>query len=190
MGLFGLTLASAAAGPLTFSTSGTFSASTPASLYFQPNAAWSFSLTVASNPVVISSFPNVDTELTISNVMYSLNGSPVSVPGFRLFLYPLGSTTSGMFDVCMEGGCNYQISATGPQLYSGTEVSPTVLSGLFAETQLFVFTSQGSFTQQPSNVSIAGGASAAAEPASGVTSGIGLVGLFLTAVRISRLGLT
>jgi len=125
----------AGAATLTYSASGTFSATTPTTAYSAPNQTWAFSFQMETNPMLYGSQVGVFFNPVVSNFTYTLNGSPVPVTPDAL------AFDNGAFD----GGFGFSFalhptfialalnnqSGTGTQLYSGPESAPTMLTGTF-----------------------------------------------------------
>jgi hypothetical protein len=125
----------AAAGPLTFSVGGTFNADQPSSApYFEPAAAWSLTLTVASVPTVLNSgtSPSYSYFLTtFTNAVYTVGGSVVPIDGNQIIFY-----SSQMFAVCLDSACVHQLAFAGPRLFSGEVSRPTLSSGSYSATRV------------------------------------------------------
>ena len=167
--------ASAAGGTISIGGSGTFSASTPSSAFSGPNQPWNFSFLVNSNPVVSNVTLGSGFDAAFSNFSYLLNGSPLAItPTFVRFT---SSTNQGMFEICFIPACDPAsgggFSFVGPQMYSGSESAPTILTGGFTSTTFVVFFGRALFPQ--TNVTVQ--AANVPEPMTLSLMGAGLLGL-------------
>src|SRR5262249_21159713 len=144
--------ASAAAGTILISSGGTFNnPSTPSSAFSGPNEPWNFSFLVDSNPVVsnvtLGGFAGFDA--AFSNFSYLLNGSPVAIT--PTFIHFTSAANQGMFEICFIPACNPTtgggFSFVGPQMYSGSESAPTILTGNFTSTTFVVFFGRALYPQ-------------------------------------------
>jgi len=120
---------------------GTFSASTPGTTFSGPSQPWAFSYIVDSNsPVVSNVSAGQGFDPAYSNFSYSLNGAPVAVTPVEIRFF--NAATTGMFAICFVGSCGPTSSGlqfAGPQMYSGAESAPTILTGAFASTAFVVY---------------------------------------------------
>jgi hypothetical protein len=153
--------ASLSAGPITISDSGTFSGSTPTTTFSAPSETWSFAFTVASNPVVSNVIPNGTLggqfDVPFSGFTYSLNGSAVAVTPTEVTFF--SAALGGMFEVCLTSGCTDFLQFVGPQMYTGPQSAPTILTGLFtspANVCLLVVNSNSCDSAEKSTVQAAG----------------------------------
>lgn len=126
--------APAHADTISYTASGTFSASTPSSTFTGPSETWAFSFQADSNPVVLE-FGNGGFNFGFSDFTYFLNGSPVAItPTFIRFFSP---TNGGGFAICFNGttfqNCtdDFVTGFSAPALYTGPTSAPTLLPGAF-----------------------------------------------------------
>ena len=170
-----LFVAGASAAPILISGNGTFSASTPTRPFSGASETWAFSFLVDSDPVVSNVTLGQDFDVAFSNFSYDLNGSPVAItPAEIRFISNAGE---GMFLICFPSACGPTsggLALAGPQMYSGLESAPTILTGNFTSTAFDVFTGTVLYTQP--NVTVQALASAP-EPMTLPLMGAGLLGL-------------
>lgn len=128
--------APAHADTITYTSSGTFSASTPSSTFTGPSETWAFSFQADSNPVVLE-FGHGGFNFAFSDFTYFLNGSPVAItPTFIRFFSP---TNGAGFAICFNGtfpplsNCtdDFITGFSAPALYTGPTSAPTLLPGAF-----------------------------------------------------------
>lgn len=140
--------ASLSASTLTVSESGTFSGGVETSAFSAPDETWSFSFDVDSNPSVSNVSVGNWFDVAFTDFSYTLNGAPVTglgTPEITVFSAP-PMVTGGLFQICFQGlgtcsaafGPEYGLSLFGPQIYSGSESSPTILAGSYSPTVLDV----------------------------------------------------
>ena len=168
------------ASTLVVSSSGTFDAGTPSSAWTLANASWSFDFTVDSDPVVTLA----DSEgltVAVGSFSYLLNGSSVSTTpsSIRFFNSP---SSAGMFNLnFVDGGLDLDPTTGfeffGPQLFSGSTASPTIIPGVYTATgngffldDLFIQDLTGTIV----TVSLSTGAAETPEPATWVLTALGL----------------
>jgi len=167
--------ASAAGSTISISGSGTFSAVTPNSLFSGPGQPWSFSFLVNSNPAVSNVGAGSGFDAAFSNFSYLRNGSPVAIT--PTFIHFTSSAVQGMFEICFVSTCSPAsgggFSFVGPQMYSGAESAPTILTGSFPSTSFAVFLGTTLYSQ--ANVIVA--AAGVPEPVTLSLMGAGLLGL-------------
>ncbi len=126
---------SVSASPLAVSATGDFSSSTPASAFSQPGGSWSLSFDIASNPPVTNVATGSGFDVSYSDFVFSVNGSPVTTPVAAIRVF--NSSISGLFSVCFTAACPGNgipanaIVFEGTQAYSGSESSPTILAGVY-----------------------------------------------------------
>lgn len=125
------------AGIIEYSESGTFAASAPSSQYSGPGETWAFTFLANSNPVVIS-YGNGGFDFAFTQFSYWLNGSPVAIipSAIRFFT----AANGGGYFICLGPlQCGNGVFPNGlgtggftPQLYSGPNSAPTLLTGTFS----------------------------------------------------------
>jgi hypothetical protein len=174
--------------PLNFSMSGTFNAGTSVTPYFGPNETWSLSLSLDSNPAVVSDFIGQFTQVTISNVVYLVDGVETYAGDNSVFFYAT-PFYSGGFDICLDSNCSFGLAANvGVQMYSGpnSEASPTFAPAVYTTTVFDAYyfpVGQGTTIESPqTNIPVTISA-ATPEPSSVLLSLLGLVALSLLAVK-------
>ncbi len=144
---------------ITYSDSGTFSASTlsDALAFSGPSETWAFSFQADTQPAV-SDIGMGGFDFTFSDFSYSLNGSPVSItPTFiRFFSAPNG----GGFEICFNGttagSCTDALATPifpgSPQMYTGATSAPTLIPGGFTTGAFDVLVNANPFTQPNTTV--------------------------------------
>jgi hypothetical protein len=146
---------SAHASTISYSDSGTFTASTPSSTFSGPNETWAFGFQANSNPVVLE-FGNGGFDFAFSDFSYSLNGSPVAItPTFIRFFT---AANGGGFAICFSGttvasctnGLGTGFSPT--QMFIGTTSAPTLLAGAFTFDQFGFVVGSTSYGQPTTTV--------------------------------------
>jgi hypothetical protein len=137
--LISLTLAPAAgATEFLVTESGTFSANVPVTFVSAPDATWSYSFLVSSTPSPSYYSLGSGFGTYVSDFQYTLNGTIVpsaqadydEEPGEVAWS---SSAEGGLLDVIVQNasGGFEGFGLTGPQIYSGSESSPTLLAGEF-----------------------------------------------------------
>ncbi len=175
------------AGTLTVTDSGTWAGDAPTTTESSAGESWSLSFQVASSPVPISFITGVQTVVSITNLIFDLNGTPVQTEasGDSVELF-----TGEGFRLTFPDGDDLQIQDAS-QLYSGSEASPTVLAGSYPPGFLnnaFLFTSSTGFYNFNSN-NIVITDTTIPEPSSCLLLGAGLAALArVAACRIIRCG--
>ena len=170
------------AGTLTVTDGGTWAGDAPTTTESFPGASWSLSFQVASTPVPIAFTTGVQTVVSITNLIFDLNGSPVQTEasGDSVELF-----TGDGFRLSFPDGDVLQIQ-DATQLYSGSEASPTVLPGIYPPpaftNNAFLFTSATSFYNFTSNSIVITDATIP-EPSSFLLLGAGLAALARVAAR-------
>ncbi len=157
--LFVCASVSLSAATLTVTTSGTYSATTPSSSWTAPNASWSLSFNVDSNPTVSSSTPGVDFDAPVTNFVYKLNGTTVSVGPVDVAFF--STAEEGLVNIGLFGSAAGTLALPangfqlfGPQAYSGTEAAPTILPNTYAETLNTLAVAGSFFAQTTGTVTI------------------------------------
>jgi hypothetical protein len=89
-----------------------------------------FTWELPSSPVVTPGNASPGNSFTLLDVSVSENGGPAAVGTMDFFSDPGGLGVNGGIDFFV-GNFFYLINATGPQVYSGPETSPTFLIGTF-----------------------------------------------------------
>lgn len=124
---------------ISYSDSGTFSASTPSDAFgfSGPSEVWAFSFLADINPVV-SDTGMGGFSFAFSDFNYTLDGSPVAItPTFIRFF---SGTNFGGFAICFDGTtfatCTEGLATDGPQMYTGTTSAPTLTPGTFLQSGL------------------------------------------------------
>jgi hypothetical protein len=165
---------SLSAGAITISDNGTFSAGTPTSTYSAPGETWAFSFTVATNPTVSGVLAGDYFSAAFTGFTYSLNGAALAITPSNIEFFNGGD--GGLFNICMiSTACNSGFYFSGPQMYTGSEFSPTMLSGMFTSTNLAINTGTGYVTQPNTTVQAVG--SSVPEPSTFLTLFAGILAL-------------
>jgi hypothetical protein len=138
--VFALCWIPAHASTIFYSDSGTFSASTPSTAFSGPSETWAFSFEADSKPAVSKVTAGTAFDFAFSAFSYSLNGSPdvITPTDIRFF----NSANEGGFALCFSSfilkvGCD-GLGTLGPQMYTGPESAPTLLTGAFTSTDSVV----------------------------------------------------
>ena len=140
-------------GQYTVSESGVWGATAPTTTWSAPNASWSYSFVVNTNPVVSNYSLGNNFTAAFSNFTYTLNGSPVATTPASIVWY--SSALSGLFNINFSTASFFQIF--GSQAYSGPENSPTILRGTYPINAGSFFRSSGNADQPLSgSVTISG----------------------------------
>jgi hypothetical protein len=174
--VFVLCSMAAHAATISYSDSGTFTASTPTTPFSGPSEAWAFSFQANTNPTVLESNAG-SFDFAFSNFSYSLDNSPVAiVPTFIRFG---SSTPGGGWLMCVNGtttNCLAGLSTlgAGPQMYTGTTSAPTLIAGAFTSTVFDVFLNHTALYEQPNTTVLA---VVVPEPSTLLTLAAGLLAL-------------
>lgn len=198
--VFALLLPLAAhAGTISYSDSGTFSASTASSEFSGPSETWAFSFQADTNPAPLSDITGGGFSLTFSNFSYFLGGSPVAIT--PVFIRFFSDANGGGFGICFNNGtnaspggrtslpggpnstCTEELAAFGTDpigapggagsMYTGTTSAPTLISGSFTSGQFGVAVGSTGY-QQPTTIVQA---TAVPEPSTLLTLAVGLLAL-------------
>lgn len=163
---------------ISYSDSGTFSASTPSTEFSGPSTAWTFSFQADSNPTVLE-FGNGGFDFAFSNFSYSLNGSPVAIAPTSIRFFT--AANGGGFFICFGAQpCGNGVFPNGlgtgfaPQLYSGPNSAPTLLPGPFTSLPFYVVVNSTAYSQTNTTLQ----AVATPEPSSFLPLVVGLLALF------------
>jgi hypothetical protein len=158
---------------ITYSDSGTFSASTPSDSFgfSGPSETWAFSFQADINPVV-SDTGMGGFSFAFSDFSYLLDGSPVAItPTFIRFF---SATNFGGFAICFDGmtfgTCSEGLATDGPQMYTGTPSAPTLTPGTYLQDGLGVISD--SITYGEPNTTLVG---SVPEPTTLLTLAAGLL---------------
>ncbi len=124
------------AATISYTDSGTFTASTPTTPFSAPSEAWAFAFQANSNPTILD-FGNGGFDFAFSNFSYSLNGSLVAIMPTSIRFFT--AANGGGFFICFgTQPCGNGVFPNGlgtgfggPQLYSGPNSAPTLLPGSF-----------------------------------------------------------
>ncbi len=149
----------ASASTLAVSTSGSFGTADTVTSLTAPGASWAFSFNVNSQPVTSNTLAS-SFDVAFSNFNYKLNGTSVSETPSSIRFYD--GSSQGLFTVFFgpESGIlnngNYtpEFSLYGPQLYTGTIASPTLLAGSFPVSES-IFSDMANYDDQVSPGSFA-----------------------------------
>jgi hypothetical protein len=186
IGLLGVPTATAGT-ILDVSTGGTFAGGTQSSAWTAAGDTWTISFLVNSTPSISSSTPGVEFDLPFTNFVYTLDGTVMNVGAVDIEAF--SSADLGLFSVCFFG-CSASGVITngfdfvGPQIYSGPESAPTILTGSYSETGVNqVAVASLLYTQADGTIDINTSASVP-EPSTAGLSAAGL--LFVAAVTFLR----
>jgi len=182
LAVFAFGTAPAQADTVTYTDSGTFTASTPSDAFgfSGPGIMWAFSFQADTNPA-LSDVGMGGFSFAFSDFSYSLGGSAVAItPTFIRFF---SGTNDGGFAICFDGAtfgtCSEGLATVGPQMYSGTTSAPTLLAGTFVQDGFGVIA--GSTSSNEPNTTLVG---SIPEPSTFLTLAAGL--LTLSGLRRSR----
>lgn len=175
--LFALCCVSAHAGTILYTDSGTFSGSTPSTVFSGPDETWAFSFLANTNPAPLSDVGMGGFSFTFSGFSYSLDGSPVVAPPTLIRFF--SGTNFGGFAICFNGAtfstCTEGLATDGPQMYTGTTSAPTLIPGAFAQAtgSFAIFVSGTDYFQPDTTLQ----ATAVPEPSALLTLAAGLFAL-------------
>jgi|SRR5579862_2164768 len=172
---------SAHASTISYSDSGTFSASTPSDAlgFSGPSETWAFHFDADSNPTILE-HGNGGFNFAFSDFSYSLDGSPVAVtPTFIRFF---SGGNDGGFEICFNGAfgvpCVDGLGTYGPQMYNGMTSAPTLSTGAFTSDVFDVIVSSTAYGEPNNTIQ------ATPEPSTLLTLAAGL--LVLSGQRLYR----
>lgn len=146
------------ASPLLLTADGTFSSTTPTSSFTAASEPWSLSFQVDSNPAVLGSDAGIDFDTSFTNFAYTLNGSPVALTPANIQFY--NANQFGGINVCFSPACTENSDPTngleieGPQLYTGSETSPTIVPGTYDTSFLEAFVDTNAYEMDNSAITI------------------------------------
>jgi hypothetical protein len=173
---FAMLAASVSAEPLLVTASGVFGSFsqyfTPTTGFTAPNATWALSFQVESDPAVSDTSFGVQFAPVFSNFTYILNGAPIALSPAEILFN--ATSFNGLFNVCLDSACiTHQegLRLDGSQLYTGSELSPTIVPGNYVTTQLFIGVNNTSFLEPNATVVV----SAIPEPTTLWLVGAGLL---------------
>jgi hypothetical protein len=145
--------------PLLVTASGVFgsfsSFFTPTTNFTAPDAPWSLSFQVSSNPVVSDTSAGVQFAPVFTDFAYELNGSPVVLDPAEILFFAGGF--NGLFNVCLDSHCTTHVDGLGldgSQLYTGSELSPTIVPGIHTSTQFFIAVNNTTFLEPDATVTV------------------------------------
>ena len=124
---------SVSADMLLVSESGTWGSTVPTSTYTAPNASFSYSFLVDSNPSVSSYETGLGFEAPFSSFTYTLAGNTVATTPVSIGWYSENEPGSpynpgGLFNLDFSDAI---FVITGAQAYLGPESAPTILTGVY-----------------------------------------------------------
>jgi len=166
------------ADPLLVSASGTYNGATPSSFFTAPNEAWSLSFLLQTTPSVSNASFGVGFSPSFTDFNYLLNGSLVAITpdDIRFWAVPKNTPFILGLSVCWTsscvGGTTEGIAFDTQQLYTGSELSPTIVPGTYPTSEFFI-DNVSSFGEPNTVVTIA----LTPEPSMLLLSVIGLVAL-------------
>jgi hypothetical protein len=173
---------------LTYSASGTFSGSTPTTTFSGPGKTWTLSFQVDSNPVVSGFSAGGGFSPVFSNFSYTLNGSPVSVtPTSFTFSNAAFGGGLGFCFIATPNPCTALSLQTGPQMYTGPESAPTMLTGGFT-TGTFFAVGTSLFSQPNTTIQVAAPIPSTPIPSSLILTliGLGCLGFYVASRKFAR----
>lgn len=156
------------AGPLLFTLSGTYGPSAVTAAYVAPNEPFTLSFEIQNPPVANASLTIF--EVAAFDVVYTLNGVPIPVTNGTA-----GFAKQNNFFFCLDLLCDAEIITAGTApAFTGTLFTPTLVPGIYPQTQVFSRTDfvgdngsqtvssidvqQVSTTPEPATVPLAAGA--------------------------------
>jgi hypothetical protein len=132
------------ASPLLVTAAGTYAGLTPVSFFTSPNATWSLSFLTDSNPTLSSASFDVSFAPVFSDFTYSLNGSPVAITPteIRFWAGPANTPFILSLGICWNAPCpagtTEGMAFDTSQLYTGSELSPTIVPGVYPTSEFFI----------------------------------------------------
>lgn len=179
-----LTPAATAGTLLNVSATGTYAQLTPSSFFTAPNATWSLSFVTESNPSFSNAAPGTFFSPVLSSFTYSLNGVPMAITPDDISFWNVPANQPFMLSlsVCWNslcaGGTSDGIAFDTNQLYTGSELSPTIVPGVYHTSEFFI--DHGSSYAEPNTTLTI--AAATPEPSVLLLMAVGLFAL--AAVRL------
>lgn len=172
----------AQAGTIAYSVTATFPAAVATTTVSQANIPFSLSFVLPSNPIPVSFTANSDFIVNVgATLQFGANTVNFAPAALDIFNDSLGG---GFAVTYVNGSDSILFSFGSAQLYSGTEASPTLLTGLFASPLSF-----GPFVGINGTISgltSPGNISAAAVPEPGTLGMLLVAGLFVVGAIQSR----
>jgi hypothetical protein len=144
---------SLSASNIIISANGTFTNTTATSTLSAPDDAWSFSFVVDSQPAVSNAIPGDYFDVAFSDFKYSLDGSSVAITPVDIRFF--NTFQLGGFNLCFTAACVFFNSPAdgfeieSPQMYQGSELAPTMMTGAFSSTFLDFFVNPIDYNQPP-----------------------------------------
>jgi hypothetical protein len=132
------------ASPLLVTATGTYDSQTPVSFFTAPNETWSVSFLMDSNPTISSASFAVYFSPAFSDFTYSLNGSPVAITPNQITFWSVPANTPFILSlsICWNslcpGGTTEGMAFDTSQLYTGSELSPSIVPGVYATSEFFI----------------------------------------------------
>lgn len=146
---------SCSASTLLVTTAGTFD-DLPPGTTLPLGAAWTLSFTLSSNPAVSGVNPGDSFDPVFSNAVFTENGAAVSSIEQEFLTFRTSGDLGGFVFCLYSSACIDGFEFIMPQLYSGPESNPTILTGVFGPTRLNVIDNASVFQQfdfQPVTIS-------------------------------------
>lgn len=173
---------SCSASTLLVTTAGTFDGLPPGTA-FPLGAAWNLSFTLSGNPAVSGVNLGDSFDPVFSNAVFTENGAPVSSIGLEFLTFRASGDLGGFVFCLNSSACIDGFEFIMPQLYSGPESNPTILTGVFDPTRLNVMENAFVFQQfdfQPVTIS------ALPEPSTLALTGLALLAWFYRMISCAR----